>query len=110
MPNGLLYDWEGMATMGRQNPETRFGRKLACSLSVCVLAISNRCSKDSSCTYKGLVTNWPHHNSLQGLHTHVLFLVPERPPTMFVSLGLSGMCTWEAQTEPCRRACGVGLL
>ena len=57
MPKGWLYDWEGIATMGRQNPETRFGRKPACCLSVCVLAISNRCSNDSSCAHKGLVTN-----------------------------------------------------
>ena len=33
MPKGWLYDWEGMATMGRQNPDTRFGRKLAYCLS-----------------------------------------------------------------------------
>jgi len=25
MLKGWLYDWEGMATMGRQNLETRFG-------------------------------------------------------------------------------------
>ncbi len=62
MPKGWLYDWEGMVTVGRQNPETRFGRKLAYCLSVCALAISDRCSKDSSCAHKGLVTNWPHHN------------------------------------------------
>jgi hypothetical protein len=36
------------------------GRKLACCLSVCVFAISNRCSKDSCCAHKGLVTNWSH--------------------------------------------------
>jgi hypothetical protein len=34
MPKGWLYDWEGMATMGRQDLDTRFGRKLACSLSM----------------------------------------------------------------------------
>jgi hypothetical protein len=56
MQKGLVYKWEGMATTGRQNPETRFCRKLPGCLSVCVLAISNRCSKDSSCAPKGLVT------------------------------------------------------
>jgi len=34
MSKGWLYDWEGMATMGRQDLDTRFGRKLACSLSM----------------------------------------------------------------------------
>ena len=63
MPKGWLYNGEGMAMMGKQNPETRFGRKPACSLSVYVLAISNRCLKDSSCPHKGLVTNWPHHTN-----------------------------------------------
>jgi hypothetical protein len=58
MPKGWLYDWEDMAMMGRQNSETRFCRKLACCLSECVLAISNRSLKDSSCTHKGLLTNW----------------------------------------------------
>jgi len=57
MPKGWLYDWEGIATMGKQKPETRLCRKLACCLSECVLAISNRCSKDSSSAHKGLVTN-----------------------------------------------------
>ena len=57
MPKGWLHDWEGMATMGKQNSEARFGRKLACCLSVYVLAISNRCSKDSSYTHKVLVAN-----------------------------------------------------
>ena len=66
MPKGWLYDWEGIATMGRQNPEARFGRKLACFLSVCVLAMSNRCSKDSSCAHKGLMTNWPYHSIWRG--------------------------------------------
>ena len=48
--------------MGRQNLETRLVESL---LVVClsVFAISNRCSKDSCCAHKGLVTNWPHHNS-----------------------------------------------
>jgi hypothetical protein len=53
MPKGWLYSWEGMATMGKQNPETRLRRKLACSLSVCDLAVSNRYLKDSSCAHKG---------------------------------------------------------
>src|SRR2546423_11053689 len=65
MLKGWLYDCEDMATMGRQNSETRFGRKLACCLSVCLLAISNRCSKDSFHAHKGLVTNWPHHTMLR---------------------------------------------
>ena len=47
--------------MGRQNLETRSVESL---LVVClsVFATSNRCSKDSCCAHKGLVTNWPHHN------------------------------------------------
>ena len=47
--------------MGRQNLETRLVESL---LVVClsVFAISNRCSKDSCCAHKGLVTNWPHHS------------------------------------------------
>ena len=46
--------------MVRQNLETRLVESL---LVVClsVFAISNRCSKDSCCAHKGLVTNWPHH-------------------------------------------------
>src|SRR2546421_3817119 len=64
-----------MATMGRQKSETRFGRKLACWLSISVPAISNRCSKDSSCVHKGLMTNWPHHDSnmLQKLYMPLNF-------------------------------------
>ena len=48
--------------MGRQNLETRSVESL---LVVClsVFAISNRCSKDSCCAHKGLVTNWPHHTT-----------------------------------------------
>jgi len=45
MPDGRLYDREGMAMMGRQSLETRFAKKACLMLSVCVLAISNRCSK-----------------------------------------------------------------
>src|SRR5947209_1145119 len=62
MPKGWLYNWKGMATVGRQIPETRFGKKLAFLLSVRVLTISNRCLEDCSCAHKWLMTNWPHHN------------------------------------------------
>jgi len=34
-----LNNWEGRATMGRQNPETLFGRELAL-LSICVSSLS----------------------------------------------------------------------
>jgi hypothetical protein len=64
MPNGRLYDREGMAMTGRQSLETRWVESLLVTICVCVLAISNRCSEDSSCARKGLVTNWPHHNIL----------------------------------------------
>jgi hypothetical protein len=57
MPKGGLYDWEGMARMGRESPGTRSGRKLACPLTVYEEAISNRRSKDSSCAHKGLIAN-----------------------------------------------------
>jgi hypothetical protein len=60
MPNGRLYDREGMATMGRQNLETRWVESLLV-LHLCIFAMSNKCSKDSSCAHKRLVTNWPHH-------------------------------------------------
>jgi hypothetical protein len=60
MPNGRLYDREGMATMGRQNLETHWVESLLV-LYLCVFAMSNRCSKDSSCAHKGLVTNLAHH-------------------------------------------------
>jgi hypothetical protein len=56
MPNGRLYDREGMATMGRQNLETRWVESLLVPICVSFL-----CSKDSSRAHKGLVTNWPHH-------------------------------------------------
>jgi hypothetical protein len=39
MPKGWLYDWEGIATMGRQNPEIRFGRKLTCFICVSSLSL-----------------------------------------------------------------------
>jgi hypothetical protein len=61
MPKSWLHDWEGMATMEKPGLETRWVEKLLRSLSLRVLAISNRCSKDSSSALKGLMTNWPHH-------------------------------------------------
>ena len=68
MPKGMLYNWKGTTTMGRQNLETRLVESL---LVVClpVFAISNRCSKDSCCAHKGLVTNWPHHNIVSRIAT-----------------------------------------
>jgi hypothetical protein len=61
MPKGRLYDGEGIATMGRQNLQTRWVEKLAFFyLCVCLLSL-NRCSKDSSRALKGVVANWPHH-------------------------------------------------
>jgi hypothetical protein len=69
MPKSRLYDWEGMATMGRQNPPTRWVERFLV-LYLCVLAISNRCSKDSSCVHKGLVTNWSHHNTASTNENH----------------------------------------
>jgi hypothetical protein len=53
-------------------------------LCVCVLAISNRCSKDSSCAHKGLMANWPHHNIFGGLavlsfYSWLLVTAPFRP-------------------------------
>ena len=40
MPKGRLYDREGIATMGRQNLETRWVEKLACYyLCVCLLSL-----------------------------------------------------------------------
>jgi hypothetical protein len=62
MPKGRLYDREGIATMERRNLETHWVERLDCYY-LCVFAISNRCSKDSSCAHKGLVTNWSHHSS-----------------------------------------------
>jgi hypothetical protein len=35
MPNGRLYDREGMATMGRQNLETRWVESLLVPICVC---------------------------------------------------------------------------
>jgi hypothetical protein len=63
IPKGWLYDWAGMARRRKQGPETRFCRKLAPYLLVCVEAISNRCSKEL-CAHKGLVTNWLYHTMI----------------------------------------------
>jgi hypothetical protein len=38
MPKGRLFNWEGMATMGRQNPETRWVE--SCLFSICVTSLS----------------------------------------------------------------------
>jgi hypothetical protein len=64
MLKGRLYDREGMATVGGQNLETR-GVESCLVLYLCVLAISNGCSKDSPCARKGLLTNWPHHSTFR---------------------------------------------
>jgi hypothetical protein len=53
MSDSRLYDWEGIATMGRQNPETRWVES-ALVLYLCVLAISNRFLKDSSSDHNEL--------------------------------------------------------
>ena len=61
MPKGRLLRWEDMARMeGRAQGHVLVESLLV--LCVCVEAISNRSSKDSSCAHKGLVTNWLHHN------------------------------------------------
>jgi len=40
VPNGRLYDWEGIATVGRQNPETRWvGSLLVLYLGVSSLSL-----------------------------------------------------------------------
>jgi hypothetical protein len=66
MPNGWLYDWEGIATIGSRTQRHVLVESLLV-VYVCLFAIPNRCSKDSSCAHKGLVTNRPHHNMLCGL-------------------------------------------
>jgi hypothetical protein len=38
MPKGRLYDWEGIATMERQNPETRWVE--SSFFSICVSSLS----------------------------------------------------------------------
>jgi succinate dehydrogenase/fumarate reductase flavoprotein subunit len=58
MLKGRLYDREGIATVEGRTRDT-LGRKFLV-VYLCALAISNRRLKDSSCTHKGLVTNWPH--------------------------------------------------
>jgi hypothetical protein len=64
MPKGWLYDWEGMATMGRQNPETRSVESLLV-LCLCVSSLSLiDAQKTFPAPHKGLVTNWTHHNVL----------------------------------------------
>ena len=40
MPKGWLYNWVGMARRRKQNPETRFRRKLLDCLPVCPLKLS----------------------------------------------------------------------
>jgi hypothetical protein len=62
MPKGWLCDWGGMATTGKQT-QRRVWQKASFLVCLCVLAISNRCIKDSSCAHKGLVTNCPHHST-----------------------------------------------
>jgi hypothetical protein len=39
MPKGRLYDWEGMAMMERQNPETRWVESLLFSIHVSLLSL-----------------------------------------------------------------------
>jgi hypothetical protein len=63
MPKGLAVQLGRHGKDGKAEPRDTFRRKLACCLSMCVLAISNRCIKDRSCAHKGLVTNWPHHST-----------------------------------------------
>ena len=48
---------------GKAELRDTLGRKLV-HLYLCVLAISNRCSSDSSCAHKELVTNWPYYTIL----------------------------------------------
>jgi hypothetical protein len=64
MPNGWLYNWEGIATMGSRTQRHVLVESLLV-VYLCVFAISNRYSKDSCSAHKGLVTNWPHHNRLR---------------------------------------------
>src|SRR2546421_2275741 len=64
MPKGWLYDWEARQRWGgRTQRHVLVESLLVVYLCVCVLAISNRCLKDSFCTRKGLVTNLAHHSS-----------------------------------------------
>ena len=41
MPKGWLYDWESIASMERQNPETRWPESLLDVYLLCVPAISD---------------------------------------------------------------------
>ena len=75
MPNGWLYDWEGIATIGSRTQRPVLVESLLV-VYVCVFAISNRCSKDSSSAHKGLVTNRPHHNMLCGLIRMMVIQLP----------------------------------
>ena len=54
-----LWDKGGSGSERR----TKSQRYVVLTYCLCmyIFAFSNRCSKDSSCAHKGLVTNWPHH-------------------------------------------------
>jgi len=56
MPYSWSFNWESMAAKEREDLETRCVERLLV-VYVCVLAISNRCPKDSSSAHKGLMTN-----------------------------------------------------
>jgi hypothetical protein len=59
---GLLYGQQ-LSSLSRIDLERwRTPRKLPDCLPVCLEAISNRCSKDSSCAHKGLLANRLHHS------------------------------------------------
>jgi hypothetical protein len=67
--------WPDRGWWGKADSETRWAGS-ACCLFGCVLAISNRCSKDSSCAHKGLVANWPHHSmQISWLWKHCLMSI-----------------------------------
>ena len=59
MPKGRLYDWEGMAMMGRLSPETRWVK----GFLVVYLCVSSLSLIDAQKTVPVLVTNWPHHTN-----------------------------------------------
>ena len=62
MPNGWWFDWESLAMRERAGLETRCVE----SLLVVYLYVSLLClvdAKDRSFARKGLMTNWPHHNT-----------------------------------------------
>jgi hypothetical protein len=56
MPKGRFYNWGDTTAIGRLNLETCWVES-SLVVYLCVFAISNRCSKDSSCAHEGLVTN-----------------------------------------------------